>query len=73
LVAGARDTVVSTERSSVGLARRLRDAGVPVRLRVFDELNHATAVGALARPLRGLAPVRQEVLDFVATARSGRA
>lgn len=73
LVAPANDAVVSTQRSTVGLARRLEAAGVPVRLRVFDGLNHATAIGALAGPLRALAPVRDEVLGFVRATRNGRA
>jgi acetyl esterase/lipase len=69
LVAGGKDTVVSSQRSTVGLARRLEAAGVPVRMRLFDELNHATSVGAMAKPLRWMAPVRDEVLSFI---RSGQ-
>ena len=70
LVAAARDTVVSTQRSTVGLAERLRAAGVPVELRLHEGLNHATVVGALAGPLTRLAPVRREVLDFIANSSS---
>jgi acetyl esterase/lipase len=65
LVAATGDTVVSTQRSTVGLSERLRAAQVPVEVRLFDKLNHATVVGALAGPLTRLAPVRQEVLAFV--------
>lgn len=65
LIAAAGDTVVSTSRSTLALGAQLQAAGVPVTVRVFDALNHATVVGALAAPLAGLAPVRQEVLAFV--------
>jgi acetyl esterase/lipase len=72
LIAAANDTVVSTQRSTIGLARRLRDAGVPVQVKLY-ELNHATVVGALAAPLRFLAPVREDVVGFVRAASNGRA
>jgi len=65
LIAATDDKVVSTQRSTLGLSERLRSAKVPVEVRLFDKLNHATVVGALAGPLTRLAPVRQEVLAFV--------
>lgn len=70
LIAATGDTVVSTQRSTVGLAERLRTAGVTVQVRLFDKLNHATVVGALAGPLTRLAPVRREVLDFIVNSSS---
>jgi acetyl esterase/lipase len=73
LLAGGKDTVVSAQRSTVGLSRRLEAAGVPVRMRLFDELNHATAIGAMARPLRWLAPVRDEVTGFIRSGQGGAA
>jgi acetyl esterase/lipase len=73
LIAGGKDTVVSTQRSTVGLARRLEAVGVPVRMRLFDGLNHATALGAMARPLRWLAPVREEVIGFTRSGQAGAA
>ena len=48
-----------------GSYRRTSAAGVPVRMRLFDNLNHATVLGAVAAPLKWLAPVRDEVLGFV--------
>lgn len=65
LVAAARDSVVNPQRSTVGLAGRLEAAGAPVRVRLFDGVSHPTVLGALARPLRALAPVLDEVLGFV--------
>jgi acetyl esterase/lipase len=71
LIAPERDSVVSVERSTLGLGRRLQAAGAAVRVRVFPELSHPTAIGALARPLRWLAPVREEVLAFLHTGPNG--
>ncbi len=65
LLAAEKDEVVQPVRNTVGLARRLEAAGVPVRVRVFDRVSHPTVLGALARPLRRLAPVLDEVLTFV--------
>lgn len=65
LIATAGDTVVSTQRSTVGLARRLERAGAPVRVHVLDKLNHVTLMAAMARPLKWLSPVREDVLAFV--------
>jgi len=68
LIAAAQDTVVSTQRSTVGLGTRLERAGVPVRVRVLDKLNHVSVMAAMARPLKWLSPVREEVLEFLAQA-----
>ena len=73
LLAGGRDRVVDPRRNTLALAGKLEGAHVPVQARVFDKLNHATAIGALAGPLQWLAPVREEVLAFVRTTRNGRA
>ena len=40
-------------------------AGVPVAVQVLDGVSHGTVIGAMARPLRFLAPVRAEVLAFL--------
>ena len=47
------------------LAEKLRASGVPVTLKVYARTNHYTLIGAFARPLRGLAPVLQDVVEFV--------
>ncbi len=68
LITAEQDVVVNPARNSGALADALRRAGVPVELRRYSALNHATALGALAWPLRGLAPVLEEITTFVAQA-----
>ncbi|MBA2673074.1 MAG: alpha/beta hydrolase [Ramlibacter sp.] len=65
LLAAQNDTVVSPQRSTVALARRLEALGVPVRMRLLERLNHATALGVLATPLQWMAPVHGEVVGFL--------
>ncbi|UUX94743.1 alpha/beta hydrolase [Aquabacterium sp. J223] len=65
LLAAANDRLVYPERNTLPLAARLRAAGVPVRAEVLERVNHATLVGAIAAPLRWLAPVLPPVLDFI--------
>jgi acetyl esterase/lipase len=65
LLAANQDTFVDPVRNTGGLARRLREAGVPVRVAYFDRVDHASLVGAFAWPLRWMAPVADEVVGFV--------
>ena len=65
LLAAQKDATVNPVRNTVGLGERLQAAGVPVRVRVLERVSHVTIVGALARPLAWLGPVREEVLGFV--------
>ena len=65
LLAAREDRVVNAQRNSIELAQRLQGAGADVQLEVLEGVNHATIVGALATPLRGMAPVRDEVTRFV--------
>lgn len=65
LLAAAKDSLVDPARNTEGLARRLRAVGVDVTARVFDGVSHVTLVGALARPLRGMAPVLDEAAAFL--------
>jgi acetyl esterase/lipase len=65
LLATRDDRTVDPERNSGVLAQRLQAAGAPVRLAFVEHVNHATIIAALAGPLRRLAPVRHEVVDFV--------
>jgi acetyl esterase/lipase len=66
LLAARHDQTVDPERNTVMLGQRLAAAGVPVRVQLFDRVGHATLVGALAGPLSWLAPVRQELVGFLA-------
>ncbi len=68
LIVAARDGVVDPGNSA-RLARRIRVAGGSVREVSYEQLDHRTLVGALAAPLRGLAPVLDEVAGFVARPR----
>ena len=63
LLHGARDTLVYT-RNSRELARRLGAAGVDARVKLYPELGHVGIVTALARPLRGRAPVLRDIVAF---------
>lgn len=65
LMAAKDDTLVNPERNTGGMARRLRELGVPVRELYFSKPGHATLVAAFSRPMRGLAPVLDEVVQFV--------
>jgi len=65
LIASRNDTVVNPTRNTGGLAARLRADGVPVRELYFSRTDHATLIGAMSRPLRSLAPVLDDVVDFI--------
>lgn len=65
LGAAVSDDLVDPERNTKQLAGKLRAAGVPVTLRMYDRANHYTLIGAFARPLRGLEPVLGDVVEFV--------
>lgn len=65
LVAAAEDGLVDPQRNTGGLARRLGEAGVRVETHYYTGVNHLTLVGALARPLRGLAPVLDDSVRFI--------
>ncbi|MFJ5298341.1 alpha/beta hydrolase [Pseudomonas sp. NPDC088368] len=65
LMAAKDDTLVNPERNTGGMAKQLRELGVPVRELYFSKPGHATLVAAFSRPMRGLAPVLDEVVRFV--------
>jgi acetyl esterase/lipase len=66
LIAAVKDDVVNPQRSTVALGDKLRAAGAAVQVRLFDGVSHVTLAGALSPALQGLAPVRREVLSFLA-------
>ncbi|WP_418123297.1 alpha/beta hydrolase [Variovorax sp. 160MFSha2.1] len=69
LMAASKDDLVYPDRNTLRMAAALREAGVPVQVRLFDDLNHATLVGAFARPVRWLGgPVLPPVMDFLGLA-----
>lgn len=65
LIASHGDKVVNAVRNTGGLAQKLRSVGVPVREVYFDNTSHASLIGAIAWPLRGIAPVLDTVVAFV--------
>ncbi|MEO7549348.1 MAG: alpha/beta hydrolase, partial [Ramlibacter sp.] len=65
LIAAEKDNLVNPQRNTVGLGNRLRGAGVATTVQVFSGVSHVTVIGAMARPLRGLAPVLPEVARFL--------
>ena len=67
LGAAATDDLVNPTRNTLGLARHLQDAHVPVTLHLYPGVNHITLMASLARPLRWLAPVLDDVMRFIET------
>lgn len=65
LMASNKDDLVNPVRNTGGLSKRLRAAGVDVTEIYFDKTSHASLIGAMAWPLRGLAPVLDNVERFV--------
>ena len=65
LGAPVHDDVVSPTRSTKSLAARLQAAGVPVTLRLYERASHTTLIGAFAWPLRFVAPVLDDVVEFI--------
>lgn len=65
LLAARSDTLVNPVRNSEAMARKLKAAGVAVGLEFYEGVSHVTLVAAMARPLRGLAPVLDRIERFV--------
>ena len=59
----ADDTV--WPKNTIALANKLREAGVPVEERHYPGVDHVRMVLALSRPLRGRAPVLDEMTGFL--------
>ncbi len=68
LAATRNDALVNPQRNTVQLARKLQAAGVPVTHKLYESGSHATLIGAFAWPLRWIAPVLDDVTDFILTA-----
>lgn len=65
LIAANEDDLVNPVRNTGGLARKLREYGVPVQDLYYSRPSHVTLVATLSRPLRRLAPVLDQVVSFV--------
>jgi len=65
LGAARSDALVDPQQNTARLASDLCAAGVPVTLKFYERVGHMTLIGAFGRPLRSLAPVLQDVADFV--------
>ena len=47
------------------MAAKLKAAGVPVELHMYDGVSHALLIGSFARPLRGLSTALADVVDWI--------
>ena len=65
LLAAIKDDLVNPQRSTVGLGERLNAAGVPTEVKLYPRVSHVTLLAAIAQPLRWLAPVREDILEFL--------
>ncbi len=65
LLAARNDSLVNPQRNTVALAQTLKRQGTPVEVELFDRVSHTTLIGALAPPLRGLAPVLDRLGAFL--------
>ncbi|HEX8578980.1 MAG TPA: alpha/beta hydrolase [Allosphingosinicella sp.] len=63
LLHGADDTLVSPGKSTA-LAERLRQAGVAAESRLYPGIGHVAIMTAIAKPLRGKAPVLDDAAAF---------
>lgn len=65
LLAARSDILVNPQRNTVAMAEALQARGAPVEVELFDRVSHTTLIGAMARPLRGLAPVLDRLSGFL--------
>ena len=65
LMAAQEDRLVDPQRNTLAMAEALKERGLAVQTELLDGVGHATLIGALAPPLRGLAPVLDRVADFL--------
>lgn len=68
LLAARSDILVNPQRNTVAMAEALQAQGAPVEVELFDRVSHTTLIGAMARPLRGLAPVLDRLSGFLLAA-----
>jgi acetyl esterase/lipase len=63
LMVAGKDKLVGAHNAE-RLARQLKQAGVPVQTRTYSGVGHAGMITAFARPLRGRAPVLDDLAAF---------
>jgi acetyl esterase/lipase len=69
LMAASKDNLVYPGRNTGQMATALRAAGVPVEVKLFDNLSHVTLIGAFGKPIQWLGgPVLPPVLGFLGLA-----
>lgn len=69
LLAPTEDRSVNPQRSTVAMAARLKNSGVPVESALLDGVSHVTIIASMASVLRGRAPVLERVTTFVKSPR----
>ncbi|MDB6060472.1 MAG: esterase [Verrucomicrobiaceae bacterium] len=62
--AAGTDNLVDPQQNSGELARALQARAIPTSLKFYPGVNHLTLMGAFAWPLRGLAPVLDDVVNY---------
>ena len=65
LLAPEKDSLVNTQRSTVGMAQRLKSNGVRVESELYDSVSHITIVATMASVFKSRAPVLERVTAFV--------
>ncbi len=68
LAAAPDDDLINPERNTKRMASKLQQTGIPVTLQIYPRTTHTTLIGAFAFPLRFLAPVLDDVVEFVKAA-----
>ena len=65
LLAPEKDSLVNTQRSTVGMAERLKSSGVRVQSELYGTVSHVSIVATMASVLKSRAPVLERVTAFV--------
>jgi acetyl esterase/lipase len=65
LGAASKDHLVDPQRNTVGLGEKLKAAGVPVTVKLYDRVNHVTLIASFSGPLRWMSPALDDVAAFV--------
>lgn len=67
LIAASEDKLVNPQRNTGGMATKLKAAGVPVKELYFPKPSHTTLIATMVWPFQHLAPVLDEVDQFIKT------